>query len=145
MRALFFSVLALIIYAIINTIIDQKLKHLSPIVNAAFLYPGIFLVSITILTCRNQLQLKLTLPENSTQILALVICSLLFLFADLSWFQAYHSNGRLEQMAATFLAFPLFTALMKAISEGKLPTKSDALSWAIVAIGLIVSIRQPFK
>lgn len=145
MRALFFSALALVIYAIINTVIDQKLRHLSPVVNAAFLYPGIFIVSITIVAFRNQLQLKFTLPENSTQVLILLGCSVLFLIADLSWFEAYHSNGRLEMLSAMFLAFPLFTGLMKGISEGMLPTRSDVLSWAIVAIGLIVSIRQPFK
>ncbi len=144
MKASLFAFGALVLYAIANTIIEKKLKGISPLANTTFLYLGLLTISAPLVLFRNEIGLKLVMP-NSSHIWLLVACGILFFFADLAWFQAYHGAGRLEQVTAVFLAFPILTALMKGLSSGIAPTKSDILSWLIVAIGLIVSMRQPIR
>jgi len=144
MKAPLFALVALVLYAAANTIIDRKLTAISPLASTTYIYIGLASISIPLLFLRDQIGFKLTMP-NTAEIQLLLGCALLFFFADLAWFKAYHSEGRLEQITAVFLAFPILTAFMKGMSSGVAPTKSDIASWIVVAIGLIVSIRQPFK
>ena len=144
MKVVFFALAALFLYAIANTIIEKKLGNISPLANTTCFYLGLLAVSAPLVLFRNQIGLKLTMPSAS-HFWLLALCGALFFFADLAWFQAYHGGGRLEQVTAVFLAFPILIALINAIAGGSLPTKSDIMSWVIVGIGLIVSIRQPIK
>lgn len=144
MKGLCFALVALFLYAIANTIIERKLSQISPLASSSCFYLGLILISAPLVLFRKNLGMELAMPQ-SQHFWLLVVCGALFFFADLCWFQAYHTGGKLEVITAAFLAFPLFTSLIKAVSDGTHPTKSDALSWAIVAIGLIVSIRQPIK
>lgn len=143
MHATLFALTALVLYAIANTIIEKSLGGVSPLANTTYIYLPLLLVSAPLLIFRDRIGLKLTMPESG-QAKLLFCCAVLFFFADLAWFKAYHSKGRLEQITATFLAFPILTTFMKGMSSGIAPTTSDWISWLIVAIGLIVSIRQPF-
>lgn len=145
MKTVAYALAALFLYAIANTIIEKKLGNISPLANTTCFYLGLLLVSAPLVIFRQQIGFTLVMPERS-HIWLLALCGGLFFFADLAWFQAYHTKGgNLEQVTTAYLAFPLFIAFFNAISDGKLPTKSDIASWIIVGIGLIVSIRQPFK
>ena len=145
MKATLFALSALFIYAVANTIIEKKLSNVSPLANTTGLYIVLLIMSLPLIIFREPLGIKLTMPQGN-EIWLLAVVAFLFFFADLAWFQAYHTEGaRLEQITATFLAFPIMIAMMKGVSNGALPTRSDMLSWAIVAVGLIISIRQPLK
>lgn len=144
MKSVLFALLALLLYSIANAIIEKKLSQISPLASSTCFYFGLLAISAPLVMFHRHLGIHLTMPEMS-HVGLLAVCGVIFFFADLAWFQAYHVGGRLEVIAATFLAFPLFTSLMKGIGSGTLPTRSDVLSWAIVAIGLIISIRQPIK
>ncbi len=145
MKATLFALLALVLYAGANTVIERKLASVSPLANTTWIYLILLVISAPLVLLREQIGLKLTMPDI-THAWLIISCAILFFFADLAWFQAYHTEGgRLEQVVATFLAFPILTAVMKGVSAGVYPTKSDVVSWLVVAIGLIVSIRQPFK
>lgn len=145
MKATLFALLALVLYAGANTVIERKLANVSPLANTTYIYLILIIVSAPLVLFRDQIGLKLTMPDT-THTWLIVGCAILFFFADLAWFQAYHTEGgRLEQVVATFLAFPILTAVMKGLSTGVYPTKSDMVSWLVVAVDLIVSIRQPFR
>ena len=142
MKPPFFALIALALCALANTIIERKIARVSPIVNTAYINLILACMTVPLVLLRNQFGLKLIMPEAS-QVWALLFCASLFFFADYAWFQAYYSKGRLELITATYLAFPIMAALVKGATSGISPTKSDILCWVIVAVGLIVSIRQP--
>jgi drug/metabolite transporter (DMT)-like permease len=144
MKACLFALLALFAYAAANTIIERKLSLVSPLANTTCIYVMLLALSLPFLLFRDQLGLNIVFPDW-WQILILLGCSVLFFVADLAWFQAYHVKGRIEQITATYLTFPLMVALMKGLSAGICPTRSDIVSWLIVSAGLIVSIKQPFR
>src|SRR3989344_1350099 len=121
MKATLFALLALVLYSAVNTIIERKLASISPLANILYIYGVLFAISLPLVMFRDQIGMKLTMPQGSNDVLLLLLCAIIFFFADFCWFKAYNSHGRLEQITATFLAFPILTTLMKGVSSGIMP------------------------
>lgn len=139
-----YAIGAITLYAIANVIFERKLAKISPLASTTFLYVGLLLFSAPLLLMRDQLKLALTMPQTN-QCWLLVVCGVLFFLADLSYFYAYKLGGTLEQVALASLLYPVIATIIKTVSGGTWPSRSDAASWVIAAVAVVVAVKQPWR
>lgn len=137
MKSVLLAIIALILCAVQNTIIERKLSQISPLVYMALSQSIIFTLSLSGLFFYHKLDPNIIMPQGN-QYWFLAICGILIFFSGLCFFGAYHSGGSLIVVATILSLVPIVASLIKFAAGGGLPNGNQLLGWLFALIAVIL-------
>ena len=124
-------VLAMALYALQNTVIDQKLRSVPPLLMVTVISGVVFLLAGSALFFQHVSGTKLHVPDRQ-QLLAMMICGLAIFGADYFMFKGYGAGVSLMVTTTVPIILPVLASVMTlALTGNWLATRYVIASWLV--------------
>ena len=130
--------MAVILYALGNVLIEQKLKPFTQFGIMAFTYvPMVFMTAaaLGILKARQQ---TIAFPSGDAIYVAGAI-AIVFFVADTFFFSAYTNNADAFTVSSIVLMFPAAASAFKYLFTGKLPNRYHFAAYAVAIAAVVLA------
>lgn len=139
MKPVIYALLALILYAFQNVLLEQKLSKYSTVAIMVYFYITLLplaLVSLFYLKVSGQT----VLAPSGVTILAAILIGSLYFFADYFYIGAYTSGGSVLTVTSIVIMFPVFASVIKYFWTGGVPNAYQVFGYLLaVAAVLLIS------
>ena len=137
MKAFFFILLAVFLYALQNVIIEQKLKQVQPLLALIHYFP--IMLALTVFSLGIQFRGATIEWPSWTTIGFLALCAAIVFIADICFFNAYFNGGSLPMITTMTACLPVIATLIQFGITKQSPTTTQiiGMALAIVAIALV--------
>ncbi|MBI2579992.1 MAG: hypothetical protein HYW27_03760 [Candidatus Aenigmarchaeota archaeon] len=135
-----FVVVTMLLYAIMNVVVERKLAGNYPAANMVFFYAAVFLLSAGWLLASVKFGVNVKMPETG-QWKVIGMCGAMLFFADLCFFSAYYFGASVATVSTISILFPVFASAIKFASGGGMPTTSQITGMAFAAIAVYLTTR----
>jgi len=142
MKPVLFAIIGVFGYVVMNVMIEQRLKHASPLANSLLLLVTGIAFVLPAAVLQWYYYPKFVLPPLTDWRL-LVGLGVSFLLADYFFLKAYNSGGSLMMISTMVAMFPVFASLLNAGLGGNLPPSRQWLGWLVALITIVLVSEQP--
>jgi drug/metabolite transporter (DMT)-like permease len=137
MKSVIFACLAVMLYAISNVIIEQKLSKFSTVSILLCSYPLFLLISLVWLNSQKLSGATTTWPTRDLLLFVLLNAAFWFL-ADALFIGAYTNGGSLMTITTIVVMFPIFASLLKFLMTRNPPSLWHIAGWILAAVAVIL-------
>lgn len=134
MRFSIWPIVAILLYAVGNVVLDRKLRELPPL--SIVLFYGVTLAVLSGgfgLAARQHLSMP-----SSVQWPFLILVAVCWFFADNSYFRAYQSGASMAFITTCLACMPAVSSLLSVCLGGKAPTWRHWVAWALILCALLL-------
>src|SRR5256885_3367486 len=138
MKPVIYACLSVILYALGNVIIEQRLKPYTQFAIMAFCYVPMVVMTFGALTVLKLQDRKISFPTGDALYMAGLI-AIVFFLADTFFFSAYTNNADAFTVSSIALMFPAAASLMKYLWTGQLPNRYHLAAYAIAVAAVALA------
>ena len=138
MRQVVYACLAVILYALGNVIIEQRLKPFTQFGIMAYCYvPMVFMTfgALAFLKARGK---AISFPTGDA-LYAAGLIAIVFFLADTFFFSAYTNNADAFTVSSIVLMFPAAASLMKFFWTGSVPNRYHLAAYAMAVVAVVLA------
>ena len=136
MKSIVYACIAIMLYAIQNTIIDVKLKNNSTASLLLVFYIVLLPLAIGLFCYQKLSGQAVTIPQGNT-LWIVVAVAVMFFVADFFYFGAYTSGGDVATITIILVLMPVVSALIKFLWVKDVPTPYHMIGFVFAAISVI--------
>ncbi|MBI4020886.1 MAG: hypothetical protein HY369_01450 [Candidatus Aenigmarchaeota archaeon] len=139
MTPVLFALLAILLYAPMNVVMERRLSHLDPLSILLVSYPVMF---GCILLARAAQGAPAKTAAVPTDYLIAAGAGVLWFLADWCYIQAYHAKGSAVAVTTVAVLLPAAAAVVSLLWSGNLPAPRQVLAWVLAAV-VVVLAKDP--
>lgn len=135
-KPVIYALLAMMLYATQNVVLEQKLSKYHTIALLVYFYGVLLPVSAIVL-----MTLKITgqnpaMPSGNGIIIA-ILAGLIYFFADYFFIGAYTNGGDLLTITSIVVMFPVFASIVKYFWVGGLPNTYQVAGYFLAVLSVV--------
>jgi len=137
-KPVFYASMAVILYALGNVMIEQKLKPFTQFGTMAFTYVPMVIMTgaaLAVLKVRHQ---TIAFPSGNAVYVAGAI-AIVFFVADTFFFSAYSNNANAVTVSSIVLMFPAAASAFKYFWTGQLPNRYHLAAYLVAVAAVILA------
>jgi drug/metabolite transporter (DMT)-like permease len=138
MKQVIYVSLAVILYALGNVMIEQRLKPFTQFGIMAFSYVPMLVMTFGALAVLRVQARQISFPTGDALYVAGII-GIVFFVADTFFFSAYNNNADAFTVSSIVLMFPAATSLMKFFWDGSLPNRYHVTAYAVAVVAVVLA------
>lgn len=135
MKPVMFACLAMLIFAFVSVVIEQKLSGYTTVALMVYVYLVTLPLALGTVGFLKLTHQPIVIPTGSVMILAIAV-GVGYYFGDFFFFSAYTSGGGVVIVGTVTLLFPVLASLVKFIWTGSLPNIYHVGSY-FLAVGAV--------
>src|SRR5262249_11380913 len=132
--------LAVILYALGNVMIEQRLRPFTQFGIMAYSYMPMIVMTFGALAVLRVQAKNISFPTGDALYVAGMI-GIVFFIADTFFFSAYTNNADAFTVSAIVLMFPAATSLMKYFWTGSVPNRYHVAAYAVAVVAVVLAER----
>jgi drug/metabolite transporter (DMT)-like permease len=138
MKTILLPLAGIVLYTILNTIIEVKLKHLQ----TTSLMCGLYIVLLPVVTgiflMNKRLDPSMSLPTGNTRWIVVGV-ALMFLLADYLYYGSFSRGGNVVTITTLLVLMPVISGIIKFVwvKESPSPYHISAIIFATIAVILV--------
>lgn len=141
MKPTYWAMMAMVVYAAYNVVVEKKLAKVSPYLSATFLVAAMLASSLILFPFREKVGVETTNWPTGWQLAIFALFGPLILAADYCYFTAYHKGGTVAEVATVAALCPVIASAIKLGIGGGMPSWSQIVGF-LMAIGSVVLVTR---
>lgn len=126
------AIVAMVLFSIFNTLIERKIKNVSPLMTMAIVYTTTLFLTLISFSPRNP---AITFPHGWQWVIA-ILCGVMLFTADYFFYTAYHTGGSLVMVTVILALVPVCSVIISYPFGGSVPSLRQFAA-ALMAIGAV--------
>lgn len=140
MKPLVYACMAVLLYALGNVVMEQKLKAYTQFGTMMYCYVPMILLTVCALGWKKMQAQPISLPSGEGLFFAGMIAVVFFL-ADTFFFSAYSNNADSFTVSGIVLMFPAAASLMKYFWTGQTPNRYHIAAYLVAIVAVVLAER----
>ena len=137
MKPIYHALISVVLYALHNVILEQKLSKYSTIILLIGFYSVMLPVAISHLYVLKSAGQSFLIPNNKT-ILLIASLALVYFVADYFFMSAYTNGGDILTITTIVIMFPIFASIIKFFWVGGVPNLYQVSGYVLAVISVIL-------
>jgi drug/metabolite transporter (DMT)-like permease len=138
MKQVIYACLAVILYALANVIIEQRLKPYTQFAIMMCCYVPMVVMTTAALGVLKARGDRIAFPSGDALYIAGII-SIVFFLADTFFFSAYTNNADAFTVSSIVLMFPAAASLMKYFWTGAVPNRYHMAAYVVAIVAVVLA------
>lgn len=138
MKQVIYVALAVVLYALGNVMIEQRLRPFTQFGIMAFSYVPMIVMTFGALGVLKLKDQNISFPNGDAFYVAGLI-GIVFFVADTFFFSAYNNNADAFTVSSIVLMFPAATSLMKYFWTGSVPNRYHLAAYAVAIVAVVLA------
>jgi drug/metabolite transporter (DMT)-like permease len=138
MKQVIYVSVAVILYALGNVMIDERLKPYTQFGIMAYSYVPMVVMTFAAIAVLKLQDKRISFPTGNALYVAGMI-GIVFFVADTFFFTAYHNNADAFTVSSIVLMFPAAASLMKYFWSGSVPNRYHLAAYAVAVLAVILA------
>jgi len=138
MKQVIYVSVAVILYALGNVMIDERLKPYTQFGIMAYSYVPMVVLTFAALAFLKVQAKQISLPRGDAFYIAGII-GIIFFIADTFFFTAYSNNADAFTVSSIVLMFPAAASLMKYFWTGSVPNRYHVAAYAVAVVAVVLA------
>lgn len=140
MKAVIFSLIAMVFFAVSNTMLEMKFsKYNNLTLMSAYSFVICVFATTTRLVVKNE-DPSFLFPTG-TNLLLLFVMGFLFAIADFFYVGAYTNGGSLLTVTSITIMFPVFASIIKFMIEKQAPNKWQIAGYILAVCSILLVVK----
>ncbi len=140
MKSVLYACAAMVLYAIQNVTIEQKLAKYSAVSILFYFYLVMLPMAVITVSYMKVSGQQLAWPSGSAITLVLGV-GIAYFFADFFFVSAYTSGGSVMMVMTVAMMFPVFASIVKFFWTGTLPNFYHVASYLVAVVSILLLIK----
>jgi drug/metabolite transporter (DMT)-like permease len=138
MKQVIYVSFAVILYALGNVMIEERLKPFTQFGIMIYSYVPMLVMTFAALAVLKLGDKSISFPTGSALYVAALI-GIVFFVADTFFFSAYNNNADAFTVSSIVLMFPAATSLMKYLWSGSVPNRYHVVAYAVAVVAVALA------
>ena len=138
MKQVIYVSLAVILYALGNVMIEERLRPFTQFGIMAYSYVPMVVMTFSALAVLKLEDKSISFPNGDALYVAGLI-GIVFFVADTFFFSAYNNNADAFTVSSIVLMFPAATSLMKYLWSGSVPNRYHVAAYAVAVVSVALA------
>ena len=140
MKSVLYACAAMVLYAIQNVTIEQKLAKYSTVSILFYFYLVMFPMAAILVSYMKVSGQQLAWPSGNAVTLVLGV-GVAYFFADFFFISAYTSGGSVIMVMTVAMMFPVFASIVKFFWTGALPNFYHVASYLVAVVSILLLVK----
>lgn len=140
MKPVIYACMAVLLYALGNVVMEQRLKPFTQFAIMAYCYLPMIALTFGALTWK-KFQGQTIAPPTGGAIYFAGVIAVVFFLADTFFFSAYTNNADSFTVSSIVLMFPAAASLMKYLWTGQTPNRYHLAAYVVAVVAVILAER----
>lgn len=141
MSATQYALLALLLYTLLNVMLDKYFSHIDPLITLS-IYCAIILTLALSCIARNYHNSVVMVVPSTKIFIIICLCGMTCFFADSCYLTAYNKGGSLASITTIVAIMPVFAVVIKMFMDRKLPELSQFLGCILATMAVYLVTRK---